>query len=551
MLTSSLVFGCSATPRTLATLLMLALACVIGSSAMAESKMHALVLGNANYTVGKLRNPTNDARLMQQTLADLGFKVTLELDLNHEAMEEVIDRFCDSVPRDGLAFVYYAGHGVQVDGHNYLIPLDARIEKKEKVRHRTVSEDYVLDLLNARGCPLKVLVLDCCRDNPFERSWNRGFRSQGLAPTALIPQGTLIAYSTSAGATAADGDGDNSPFTTALAASLSQKPVAGLRLVDAFRSASQVVMQQIGQEPWMSFSASMPPFYLRQPANGVAAEDLTSAIAAHQSVMSSALKQANLPQPMAPQSGLSAAASSSDGVLGESLFDQARSYYNDARYDLAIEAYSAILKNSSTDEASRKLAYKGRGLCLVGRGKLSDFRRALIDYKAAGDKGMPLIVRQDLVKLRVSTDTTGSLRRDQIATITLAKDDWFWVTSVNGDSSLRGWVDAEAFVKPVDSPPAAIVSTPPAESVRSVTRPQATQQVRSQTNSYSRNSMNQNWSSNNRQYSNSNRNSVPNSADSFTRKYMKKNGRPPSIWETPRWESPAEIRRLRQEGLLR
>ena len=115
--------------------------------------------------------------------------------------------------------------------------------------------------------------------------------------------------------------------------------------------------------------------------------------------------------------------------------------------DLAIDAYSAIINDPDQSSDKRKQARRGRGLCYLTRGKASDLKRAIIDYKAIGEKGILLPVRVAKADMKVGTDAKGVVHRDQIALVTQSRDDWFWINSVHGDESLQGWVKEETFLK--------------------------------------------------------------------------------------------------------
>ena len=117
-------------------LVIFCIAAIFPSICRAETKFHALVIGNSDYPVGELRNPVNDARLMSKALSSLGFQVTTEFDLTHRGMDESIMKFARGVPSGGLAFFFFAGHGIQVNGENYLIPIDANINDESAVKYK-------------------------------------------------------------------------------------------------------------------------------------------------------------------------------------------------------------------------------------------------------------------------------------------------------------------------------------------------------------------------------------------------------------------------------
>ena len=182
---------------------------------------YALVIGNSSYTLGlsKLANPVNDANDVAAALEYLGFIVDKLLDAKHEQMDSAVLRLKDKLSESGEAygFIFYAGHGVQSGGENFLIPVDVNIPSESFLRSRSISVQAILDELNDARNSLNVVVLDACRDNPF--GWSRS-SSRGLSMISRQPAGSIIVYATSAGQTAADGDGRNGLFTSQLLGNL-------------------------------------------------------------------------------------------------------------------------------------------------------------------------------------------------------------------------------------------------------------------------------------------------------------------------------------------
>ncbi|MDD2332650.1 MAG: caspase family protein, partial [Candidatus Cloacimonetes bacterium] len=177
----------------------------------ANATRKALLIGNSAYSEKRLDNPVNDARALDTKLRELGFTTTLKTDLDKEQFENTLDNFARSLSNNDEAVFYYAGHGVQVDNVNYLIPLKANIEEEFQCRHRAVSTSYILDAL--AKSKVSIVILDACRNNPY--SWRRsGVR--GLAPVDVEFGGQFVIYSTAAGSEAKDGDGKNSPFAASL-----------------------------------------------------------------------------------------------------------------------------------------------------------------------------------------------------------------------------------------------------------------------------------------------------------------------------------------------
>ncbi|MDR1302218.1 MAG: caspase family protein, partial [Treponema sp.] len=204
---------------------------VLGVSLLAAQQKYALVIGNGAYTgITRLNNPVNDARDMEAALKTLGWTVDLVINGNLDQMEGAAIRLKNrlAASQNSYGFLFYAGHGVQSGGVNYLIPVDATIQSENFLRQRAVSVQAVLDELNDAGNALNMVVLDACRDNPF--SWARG-GTRGLQVVGSQPADSIIVYATSAGSTAADGTGRNGLFTTHLLNNL-KKP--GLSVRDLF-----------------------------------------------------------------------------------------------------------------------------------------------------------------------------------------------------------------------------------------------------------------------------------------------------------------------------
>lgn len=210
--------------------------CFFGLVEPAIAKRLALVIGNSNYqNVPILKNPTNDATLIAAALEKVGFEVTLLKDQDQRAMKSALVVFGRKLkPGVDAGLIYYAGHGIEVDGRNYLVPVDSNTQSEQEADISNIDLNDVIALLENSRVPFNILILDACRNNPF-----RGFRSQrgGLAPVNA-PVGTYIAYSTAPGTVAADGDGGNSPFSKALAQQLA---TPGLNIESVFKNTRSAV----------------------------------------------------------------------------------------------------------------------------------------------------------------------------------------------------------------------------------------------------------------------------------------------------------------------
>jgi uncharacterized caspase-like protein len=171
---------------------------LLSTTARAERRI-ALVIGNAAYEVGLLRNPGHDASDIATTLRQLGFEVTLLRDAARRPMVEAIDLFSRRLRQGGVGVFYFAGHGVQVGGENYLIPVDARIGREQDVPYEAVPVGRILGGMEDADNQLNILILDACRDNPFARQWRSSPRGLAVMQAA---RGSFIAYATAPGAVA-------------------------------------------------------------------------------------------------------------------------------------------------------------------------------------------------------------------------------------------------------------------------------------------------------------------------------------------------------------
>lgn len=227
-----------------------------------SEKRTALVIGNSNYARAPLRNPVNDANAMAGKLQRLGFEVLSYTNLGQNEMKRVINEFGEKIAaaKGGIGLFYFAGHGVQVRGENYLIPIDANIRKENEVELESLSLARVLANLENAHNRMNIVILDACRDSPYERSF-RSQNSQGLAsPTAAY--GTVVAFATAPGSVTADGEGNNGIYTEELL-KIIDRP--GLKLEEVFKQVLANVRKrtQGSQIPWYN-AAFEGDFYFKK-----------------------------------------------------------------------------------------------------------------------------------------------------------------------------------------------------------------------------------------------------------------------------------------------
>jgi hypothetical protein len=230
----------------------------------ATTRRLALVIGNGAYTnAPPLKNPPNDARDMAANLKTLGFDVSSGVNVSQREMKRLIREFGQKLKAGGNGLFYYAGHGVQARGRNYIIPVDADIQSEADVEDSGVDVGLVLNYMDDAQNGLNIVILDACRNNPFSRSFRSA--SEGLAQVDA-PTGTLIAYATAPGRVAADGAGENGLYTSELLKAMRQP---GLTATDMFMQVRSEVMKRTGnkQVPWEAsslvgsfyFSGGAPP----------------------------------------------------------------------------------------------------------------------------------------------------------------------------------------------------------------------------------------------------------------------------------------------------
>jgi formylglycine-generating enzyme required for sulfatase activity len=236
----------------------------------------ALVIGNGDYkAVSRLNNAVKDSRDMSKSLQGLGFEVLGGENLSAEAMKRSIIEFGEKLStKKGIGVFYYAGHGVQLNGRNYLIPVEASGLREKSIEFDAVDVNRVLAEMDAAKNELNLVILDACRTNPFTRSW-RG-STEGLA-SINAPSGTLIAYATSPGEVASDGKGENGLYTAAL---LKWMVEPDLKVEEMFKKVRVEVVKasQNKQIPWESSSLQGDFYFNSKRVKQAVAEALKSEI---------------------------------------------------------------------------------------------------------------------------------------------------------------------------------------------------------------------------------------------------------------------------------
>ena len=229
----------------------------------------ALVIGNSAYSEAPLANPANDARLMGETLRDLGFEVIERIDVDQRSMRRLLRDFgeaLDDAGPDSVGLFYFSGHGLQVRGRNFMLPTNAVIRRESDVRIDAVGTDEVLEMLALAENRLNIVILDACRNNPYAKRFKS--QARGLARMDA-PRGTLVAYATAPGTVARDGEGANSPYTLALARVMR---TPGVPAEQVFKQVRDAVMAATKGEqvPWEESSLTGADFYFSVDETGEA-----------------------------------------------------------------------------------------------------------------------------------------------------------------------------------------------------------------------------------------------------------------------------------------
>lgn len=352
--------------------------------ALADDRV-ALVIGMADYqTIVKLDNTINDARDISDTLDGIGFKVTTLIDSSAVELRRAVDDFAFQAETADLALIYYAGHGVEVSGENFLIPIDADVVSNQDIQRQGVSLKQLLaSVENARK--MRIVILDSCRDNPFGGALDdlalqetaaaaEQTRSVGSAGLALPSpeRGTLVAFAAKDGARALDGTGQNSPFAKALIDNLA-KPELEISLM--FRKVRDQVLAntRFQQEPHTYGSLPGTPFYMAGAGDG------TNAI----SDPNRRLAWASLEKEQELQLAALAGQGDTRSMLGLAYM---RLNSDDPRYDPRKAA--DYLQRAAID-GSAEAQFELAQLYEKGHGVPQDLERALVLYKQSADQGYP------------------------------------------------------------------------------------------------------------------------------------------------------------------
>ena len=350
----------------------------------------ALVVGNSTYAhIGRLPNPDNDARDMSSALRRLGFEVTTELDADRVELTEALRAFTRQSAGADVSLVFYAGHGIEMDGVNYLVPVDARLERDVDVRFETVTVEDLL--VSTSGASLRLVILDACRNNPLARSMQRTAATRTVSGGSfgdlnedLLGDETLVAYAAAAGTTAADGRGRNSPYSAALLSHLETPLEIGLLFR---RVRAQVLAATNGTQRPHEYHSLVGEHYLTRTLAPGASTTVSAAIPADPAL-------ADPPRPDLPEIDVPELHTSALRELAEAGGAEAQTElgerYEDGRgvrqdYAVAVSWFrEAAEQGYAPGQAALGFMYR------TGRGVRQDDADAVRWYRRAAEQGNAL-----------------------------------------------------------------------------------------------------------------------------------------------------------------
>lgn len=331
--------------------------------AQSYQKRLALVVGNSNYEHGgSLPNPVNDAKAIAVALQSVGFEVMSYENVTQKELKMAINAFGQKLKGYEVGVFYYAGHGIQNKGMNYMIPVEADLQTEAQVEFDCVAADRVLAYMDAAQVKVNVIIMDACRNNPFERSWHRSANGNGLA-MMNAPTGSLIAYATAPGRVASDGTGSNGLYTSALLKYLGDPKLTIEQVFKKVRT--EVTEKSMGaQVPWETTSLTGDDFYFATGNINKGAILKNEVLATNSEV-----KKNN-----SNRSVNEVSQQSRDKA--KSLLDEGHIAYGEKNYAKAITLYTnAIQVNPNYDE----------GYYWLGNAKfaLTKYKEAILEYNKA------------------------------------------------------------------------------------------------------------------------------------------------------------------------
>lgn len=221
-------------------------------------KAAALIIGNGNYPKSKLKNPKNDATDLSKVLSSLGFHVDTCIDATVEEMDKSLHEFAEELEGYDVGLFFFAGHGLQIAGENYLAAINTNSAKELDAKYSSLALNKIIETMEKSQVRTTIIILDACRNNPFERAWNRSIETRGLAPV-YAPKGTIIAFATSPGETASDGSGRNGAYTSGLLQHISDMDIPIEELFKRVRNTVSTITE--GEQTSWEHTSLMGSFY--------------------------------------------------------------------------------------------------------------------------------------------------------------------------------------------------------------------------------------------------------------------------------------------------
>jgi TPR repeat protein len=336
------------------------------TTAATQEKRIALVVGNKDYSGGgwqPLRNSVNDANLMTTTLQNVGFEVITLNNATREQLQTGISQLTAKVAnsRQTVALVYYAGHGVEAEGKNWLVPVNDRSACRDDISANCLSLDYINSKLKNAGAAFTIIISDACRNNALPFTCATSGRDGGKAGfVEFKAKGSCVAFSTAPNAIASDGTGSNSPYTSALAKAMLKE---GLTIEGVFKQVSRD-LDHLGQEPWVH-NAFSGEFYFKMPESTVVTPQPPTPVKT---------------DPVAPPTPTPQYQPSS--MTAQEAYEKAEKYYQSEDYTEAVKWYR---KAAEQDYAvgQNDLGYMYQS----GKGVLKDYEKAVKWYRKAAEQG--------------------------------------------------------------------------------------------------------------------------------------------------------------------
>ncbi len=546
---------------------------MVAEPAQAAGQKYALLIGINDYAapLTDLQFCRNDIQELRDILISIGFPPTHVVCMydgvantdyvpsRQNIVRQLELRLSLASQEEDLVLIAFSGHGFLEGQMSYLCPCDANAED---LAATCVSMEQIYERMRACRAGQKVMMIDACRNMAQFRNVRTKDSSAGIKGfiPETPPRGIRLLSSCEAGQISVeDANLRHGVFMHYVAQGLrgyADQECEGnkngrVSLDELYFYAHQRTKMHVAnnhsllQLPWMKGEVTGPcelgaaptdlPPLVDTATAGTAAAGTASAEPTTEPVAEprTSPSTATADNGMADRDRLDASVPPAYAALS----NQADNYVQAGDYVNAIAAYSAIIEDSSIPIDLRKTARRRRGAAYLARNQDGDLEKAIIDHQAAGLKGINISLQASSAQLKRGNEVLGTVKQGQVLEVTEFKGDWLWVNSVNSSESIRGWIHKNSLEKKTTPAASSLVSNQP--------RP-------SSSGNYENYNYGNNGMGNTRSLNNGYQNSSGNQAtDDFTRNYIQRNGRPPSIWETPRWESFQEIREKRARGLLR